>query len=785
MYPQYLSVLNINIKFHKIALMFPLSFSLLYAIQDSENLQPPITKPDSLSQQDNTQEKNPKDVHTFSLDAIMTTGSKVGSTIESTPGNASITDKTQIKLRPNYRASETLRGEEGIIVPKGRGMETFDTITIRGITNGAIIMLDGVPINDINNNTKMLTALRANELERVEITRGSSSILYGSGGLSGAVNFITRMPEKLEILGSIGYGNPFGSDNAPKDYTQWYASIGDAFFDKKFKIKASYGGSFANGYAADNAWISTNNTTNGLNGATGYIPSYDTTGKQIYIVGDMGKQKFNNHDARLRTNIDIGENGMLDVWINYSNYNYIHHKQHTFLKDSNNNEYWGNATGETAGNGTIPYAFVGGMGNEKYNQVISSIGYKHFFDENELSINISHLYGYDIWSGPSKGAGPFGGNGTQTHSIYNMVNFEGTFLWNLGEVHKLLFGLQNKFLNYGGKTYTASDWRDFTSIGQKENATGGSSNTPSAFIDWRARWLPSLSTSFGVRWDLWQGFGYYDSTITTSPRIANNIRNQFSPKASLNYTPFSNKSVKSLFKVTFGQNFRAPTFDQMFQKYTRNDGATFLGNPNLKPEILTSYDIGFEQSFLQDSDFHGLLKLYWFDSFFTDMITTYTDYTTPDDPKTFFINANKARINGVELSYNQRFFHDFGFRFTYTYTNAKLTQDTGNIKAGNFLPNVPEHSVYVQLYYEGKTLFGSIGFEYASKRYKSLDNATQKVWGVYGSYDAYKLLDARFGVHLKHKIDVSVNITNILNEQFYMYYKTPGRAVFFEISKNI
>ncbi|SQC36205.1 TonB-dependent receptor [Helicobacter fennelliae] len=111
---------------------------------------------------------------------------------------------------------------------------------------------------------------------------------------------------------------------------------------------------------------------------------------------------------------------------------------------------------------------------------------------------------------------------------------------------------------------------------------------------------------------MWNGFGYYKNTRTslesaflTSTNIADNTRNQFSPKASLNYAPISTQNLKTLFKASFGQSFRAPTFSQMFREYTRNDGVTFLGNPYLKPEVLTSYDIGFEQHFGLDSGFGG------------------------------------------------------------------------------------------------------------------------------------------------------------------------------------
>ncbi len=47
-------------------------------------------------------------------------------------------------------------------------------------------------------------------IERIEIVRGASSVLYGSSAMGAVVNIITRMPqERIEVNGSLRYGTPF------------------------------------------------------------------------------------------------------------------------------------------------------------------------------------------------------------------------------------------------------------------------------------------------------------------------------------------------------------------------------------------------------------------------------------------------------------------------------------------------------------------------------------------------------------------------------------------------
>lgn len=709
---------------------------------------------------------------TKSLQPVTTIAAKIPTPIEQAPGNTSIINKRDISIRPNYRFTDTLRGHEGVLQPKGRGMETFDGAMIRGINNGALLMVDGVVLNDINNNTKMLTTMRAHDLERVEITRGASSALYGSGALSGAINFITAMPDSLSVYGSLGYGNPFSQNGAPENLTNWYLSIGDSFFNKSLRVKATYGGSFSSGYAADNAWVNASGN-NGIGGLSGSVPSHKTDGTPIVLVGDMGRQRYATHDAKIKAQADIGSSGVLDAWVQYSNYNYIHHRQQSYLRDENGNVAWGNATSPNSAQGSAPYAFVGGMGNEIYNQVISALSYTHYFGSNEWRTSLNHTYGNDIWAGPSGGASPFGGAGSKQDHRYNTLNFESTFTLRLSQAHSLLFGVQERYSGYKQNAYTLSDWREFASSTALSKTITGAHNFLGVFVHYQAAWSKYFSTGLSGRWDLWQGFNYTD---TTKPNAPNATHNQFSPKLSLNFTPFSSDYATTIIKASGGSSFRAPTFNQKFRDYIRNDGVQTSGNPHLKPEELYSYDIGLEQSLYPESTFAAQVKIYYFDSFFTNAITTIGKNLE---------NAQKARINGIELSYRQKLFGYGGLFASYTLYNAKLTQDliSGSqvIAAGNRLPGVPEHFGYVQLYYDDGKAFGSLSCEMASKRYKDLDNASQKVWGVYSSSDAYYLLDMRLGYRFQH-LELSANFTNLLDYQYYAYYRAPGRAFYLEVA---
>lgn len=713
------------------------------------------------------------EINDINIGEVTTTANKTSALTSESAGNISIVTKQDVNKTPNAKFSDTLRGLESINTPKGRGLETFDNVTIRGISGGTNILIDGVSINDMNNNAKMLTSMNALDLERVEVIRGPFSNIYGSGALGGVVNFITQMYDELTIKASIGYGNPLQDKNAPQNLLRGFATFGDAYFNKKLKIKASYAFSTSKGYAADEAWVSSTQQN-----VSGYIPTTSSTGEIRYIVGDMGRQSYNTHDFRLQSKLDIGDNGELSASFNYSNYNYRHIDQQTFLSQ-NGEKYWGNSSNIQNPQGTIPYAFVGGMGNESYNQFIEAIKYKHYFSNSILEFNISRLDGFDYWNGPNADASPFGGSGKQVYTRHQKNTLDLFYFLDLNKNFSLLFGLDYKMLSMDINNHNIFDWRYLDSPKMTfEGKSGGDSHFVGAFGDVNMKFLDDeLIASIGGRVDYWLGNDYYNINANgIGLPTRGNRKFAFSPKLSINY----NLSNIILLKTSIGQAFRVPTLNQMFSEYTYNDGTKILGNPNLKPENATSFDIGIEQKIINNP-----IKIFYFYTHLSNAI--YRDNATSS-----YQNAGSARLQGIEIAYKENLFYDFSFHITYTWTDSKMLKNSANPNSiGKKLPGIPEHKAYINLYYEynhlysqDSKIYASLGYEFASKAYNNADNL-DTIKNVYGAKDSYSLFDFRIGMKFNKEFSVNFDITNLFNQKYYSYYKAAGRAFFLSLNYNI
>lgn len=736
-------------------------------------------------------QNNQQHVKQYKVQAATVTATRVPTTIDEAPGNVSVISKKDINIRPNLKISDTLRGIEGLRQSKSRGMDTFDSVTIRGIASGATIMLDGVILNDMDNNTKMITAMSASDLEQVEVIRGPFSNLYGSGALAGGINFVTSMPNKLSLEANLGYGNPFVANKSPENLVRGYFSIGDVFFDKKLKVKASYGFTTTDGYAADSTWVYKGDSILN-NGVTGGIPSKNPQGTDIVIIGDMGKQKYQTHDLKIKAQYDVTENITLDSGFMFDYYGYYHNDWQSYLikdgkpyfGDNKNTCSNGSCSGVNSSNRPMPMYFGRGIGQERFAQSIFYVGYKQQLDEIMLSAKYSRIDGWRDFDNPDGGVNSSnesnanttltGGQGSQTKDRFQTNNLD--IFANIpvfDATQNVMVGFQARQLSMDENVFNLNNWTNYSSSGSNYAGTrdkkGGKSLMTGIFAELRSDWNSHLSTTFGLRYDYWLGYDYYKQN---DAQVKSNQKQKISPKATINY--YINDT--STIKASVGQGFRAPTLSQMFSTYKTNNGITTIANPNLKPESATSFDIGFEQKIQLFDEYSGLAKAYYFNTFMSDIIYSNLNGTTQT-----MQNGGLALINGLELSYKQNLPYNLSVLITYTFTNSDMIKNPADKSIeGKKLTGIPEHLGYVQIAYDDTKFFGSFGVEMMSKPFARADNK-DTIGGVYGATDGYVLGDIRLGYRFLKNYEVAFNATNIFNDKYYSYYLSPGAAFFIQV----
>jgi iron complex outermembrane recepter protein len=120
------------------------------------------------------------------------TATKTDSDILESPQSVSVVTRDQMSMQAVQSVGEALRYSAGIIAESNGPDPRADTIGVRGFSIGRDQYRDGLRNYAFSNQGG--TVVEPFGLERVEVLRGPSSILYGQGAPGGIVNLVSKRP---------------------------------------------------------------------------------------------------------------------------------------------------------------------------------------------------------------------------------------------------------------------------------------------------------------------------------------------------------------------------------------------------------------------------------------------------------------------------------------------------------------------------------------------------------------------------------------------------------------
>ncbi|WP_231036159.1 TonB-dependent receptor plug domain-containing protein [Pectinatus sottacetonis] len=157
----------------------------------------------------------------YNIDNTIVTATRSKKKNIEVPESVEVITAEQIKNSGATNAAEALAKVNGFTYksfgPAGASRGAMNNeLIIRGVGNGTLVLLNGNPISwrgkyDIDE-------IPAESIERIEIVKGSGSILYGSEAMGGVVNIITKKTAQNTVTAGIGnYGRKFYNINAGTD----------------------------------------------------------------------------------------------------------------------------------------------------------------------------------------------------------------------------------------------------------------------------------------------------------------------------------------------------------------------------------------------------------------------------------------------------------------------------------------------------------------------------------------------------------------------------------------
>ncbi len=147
----------------------------------------------------------------------MVTAERVPEPRESVPAAVSVLTREQIERLPAENLAELLRFLPGFHVHFGAGTGGVPMVSSRGFFGGGEaeyvqLLVDGVPVGDVESGLADWKRIRAADVERVEALRGPASALYGDTALGGLIQVFTRRESASAPTGEASLsGGSFGS----------------------------------------------------------------------------------------------------------------------------------------------------------------------------------------------------------------------------------------------------------------------------------------------------------------------------------------------------------------------------------------------------------------------------------------------------------------------------------------------------------------------------------------------------------------------------------------------
>ena len=511
--------------------------------------------------------------------------------------------------------SDALKNEPGVAIAKDGSWGTH--VSIRGLSrNNIVTLVDGNRIETSNNLAAGLSMIDINDIERVEIIKGGTSTLYGTGATGGVVNIQTKKGyynDSFKIGGSVLSGFNSVNNGATGNILlnagaeNWFVKLGGSM--RSAQNTETPEGTLENSQFRDN----------NISAMLGFIPFENHELNVSY-------QNFNASDV----GIPGGKTFPTTATATYP----------TEERELISTEYKINSLSKNLANASVKY-FHQTLKREVLlipnANVKMTPGADHIIDGIQFQTNwlfgTKHwmVTGVDAWQREYKGHREKYIKSTKTiigdlsipNSIYKSIGFYAQDEFRL---------IENKLnLTFGGR---------FDQI----NITSDEARNPQYII------------VDGVRNDS------PPSNPQASFAASDVNNNSWSANFGVLYSVITNVDLT----LNLARTFRSPNLEERFQ-YIDLGGDIYLGNPDLKPEQGYFFDAG-----IRIWNYNFTLKGNVFYNGFKDLVI---DKEIITDSLFVKNNVGQARLYGFDFSLEYNFYKKMVGYFSLAYVRGEDTEN--------------------------------------------------------------------------------------------------------------
>lgn len=675
------------------------------------------------------------------LDNVVVSASGFEQKITDAPASISVISAQELQQKRYNNLAQALGDVEGIDIGQGTGKTGGLNISIRGMPSEyTLILIDGRRQNAAGNVTpngfgetrnNFMPPLSA--IERIEVIRGPMSTLYGSDAMGGVVNIITKKVAD-QWSGSLTLDHTFqeNSDYGDTSNTSVYLSGPLVENLLGLQLRASLFDREASDLSYDNGIALSQrgpSPVEGRNNNLGARLSFTPHQDHDFALDiERGNQRYNNDESQL---------GTLDQRPSASDPNGGRISGYDDELRFEREQFALTHTGRFA---------IGTLDSSLMRSTTETLG------RTIPGSNAGNDFGQPVPAIPSLRIGD-----DRKLETTNLV-FDTKMVAPLGEQHVATVGAQ----------WWEAEMTDGIATEDFEQTTWALF----AEDEWRLR--DDLALTLGARYDDHEAFGGH-----------------VSPRAYLVW----NANDQWTLKGGVSKGYKAPDLNDLHSGINgvTGQGRTItIGNPDLKPEESTSYEIGAYFDNLAGFSGNATLFLNQFNDKIADGDPISNALCAGNTGGTCIqkINVDEAVTQGLELAARWEFAPRWTLSGNYTYTDSE--QKSGK-NQGQPLTNTPEHLANLKLGWQtSERLELWLKGEYRGERarftstYANLANAngsrstSQSIYDALGKETkAYTLFHLGGSYKAADNVTLNASLYNLLDKDFlegkaYTTYTTGG-----------
>jgi len=659
--------------------------------------------------QETTVSKGSEGYEVFDLGEIYVTAEKMPASKEVTV-TTEITAE-EIKATNSRTVAEALTYVPGVIVSGGRKNQL--NIQIRGLDqNMTLVLIDGVPYYETVYGKLDINQIPVDNVAKIEVTKGSSSVLYGPNAIAGIVNIVTKKP-------------------TDKPTTEAFLEVGENATSKLSLTHGMKVGIF-------NYWLNyVHNETGGWRLSDDFDPKLGTITRRPgspsqAILEDGG---FRNNSDFVTDSIwaKVGIEPAPDSEY-YLNFHYIEKEKGVPPSTVGENVF------------TSRPAFSGFVRIPRYDDWgIDLSGQQKVLDQLTLKAKLfyhNHVDDYTSYSDATF-------QNEIAVSRYEDYLVGGSMV---ADYQPVQWDIVRFGVNYRGDSHKERD-DSYLPFAEDFSYTG------SVSLENEFNKIKNLSLVAGVSYD-W--FEVTDAERNITDKNTGDFLNQIdldTPDTMDEFNPMIGATYKladatRIFASVAGK-VRFPTLSQLY--------GTRSGNIELDAEKSVNYTLGISQAFGTLAS--GELAVFYYDI---------SDFISRDAPGTEGIYRNYAKISlaGFELSGTINPGADLLLRVGYTYNNARDRSD-GRVTTN--VTFVPEHKVDLGVNYTVPYIITPVNLTcvYVSESYNQLPTPQRPDQETIRTGD-YFIMNARIAKSFLKRYEAYLAVNNIFDSDYESEWGYPG-----------